>query len=106
MLRPPPSANRTDTFFPFTTLFRSFAITLQFRLVALLLGHLLPLNEYANDPAVVLDDRLQNKIQNRFLWLLVRMASQEQRYTFADIRLTGAIDLVEQTDEEIGRAHV
>src|SRR3546814_11654936 len=106
MLRRPPRSTRTDTLFPYTTLFRSGE-----EVVVLLLG---PVGgEVAlHDDRVRLDgsDLLdRTPVHDLRVWLLAGQAAEDRAIGEAihdPAHLLAEVHVVDRGDGEIGRAHV
>src|SRR3546814_10123652 len=97
MLRPPPSSTRTDTLFPYTTLFRSFVAaggSLQHDQKKLLAGFGRMVCDYWREP-------------DHGIW---EIRDRKRHYTFSKLMCWVALDCLPEIDPieglEIGSAHV
>src|SRR3546814_15501756 len=107
MIRRPPRSTRTDTLFPYTTLFRShprrferelepFLALAQCRLGAGAFGRIGGLDEDARNLAARVADRLIDEIEQS---LLAAVAGEPDGHRMAAIRLAGHKHAVEQRAE-------
>ncbi len=82
-------------------LLQPLTVLLQLHLAALLLGHIVALDEDSRYLTIVLDDRLVDEIDEDFFLPHAGLSLQECPHTLADIGLAGCIDVIEQTEKRL-----
>src|SRR3546814_14239822 len=101
MIRRPPRSTRTDTLFPYTTLFRSFYATVMYSIAALII-------------TAALSEKMPRDQHQAFA---SEVSSETPSNSSAEIELASPIEendaeepdqneVLAEVDDEIGRAHV